>query len=91
METNPIYYGLSAKTQLKALGHNHIGIVKMLKSRIIQKDAHKIVDMALQIKQQHPSYFVSLVCSRNICSKSIALLQSQGIGIEMHENLPDFN
>ena len=81
METNPLYYQLSSKVQLEEINEHQIAIRKVIKSRIIQKDAIKIVETARQIQQVDSQLKVSLICSRNICSKSIALLAKEGIGI----------
>lgn len=81
MELNPEVYKLPARTQLRAIDENHIGIVKLIKSRIVQKDAVRIVEMSTQIKDVHPDLEVSLICTSNICSKSLALLQREGISV----------
>ena len=83
METTPNYYGLSLKIQLKELDNNRVGIYKVIKSRIIQKDALKIAAIAAQIKSVDPALEVTLICNRNICSKSIALLEREGVTIEL--------
>jgi len=85
METNPAFYGLSAKIQLKELINNRLGIYKVIKSRIILKDATKIVAIAHQIKSRFPKLNIVLVSTRNICSKSIALLDKENIKIEYVE------
>ena len=85
METNPTHYGLSPKVQLKELGNNRIAICKVIKSRIIRKDAEKIVAMANQIKSLTPELEVTLICTRNICSKSVKLLAEARISIEFIE------
>jgi len=82
METNPLHYGLPSRIQLVNLGKNRIGISKVIKSRIIQKDAAKNVAITSQIKKVNPGLEVSLICSRNICSKSIILLKNEGIEIK---------
>lgn len=82
METNPLHYGLSSKVQLKELANNRIGIYKVIKSRIIQKDAVKIAAIASQLKSVAPKLEVTLICTRNICSKSIALLNKEGIDVQ---------
>ncbi len=82
METNPTHYGLSPKVQLKELGNNRIAICKVIKSRIIRKDAEKMVAMANQIRSISPELEITLICTRNICSKSIALLNSNNIHTE---------
>ncbi len=82
METNPVYYGLPAKLVLKEIAKNRIGLVKIIKSRIIQKDALRIVEFVAQIKSVNPELEVTLICIRNICSKSIALLDKEGIDVQ---------
>lgn len=85
METNPTYYGLSPRVQLKKLDNNKIAICKVIKSRIIRKDAEKIVTIARQIRNISPELEITLICTRNICSKSIGLLEKEGIAIEYME------
>lgn len=82
MKTDPTYYGLPARVQLEALGENQLGICKVIKSRIIRKDTEKIVEIARQIKSINPALGITLLCNRNICSKSLALLRDEEIGIE---------
>lgn len=81
METNPLSYGLPARVQLEDLGGNRLGIRKIVKSRIIQKDARKIVEIAAQLKSASPGVELTLICTRNICSKSLALLEQENIGV----------
>ncbi|GAT62746.1 hypothetical protein [Paludibacter jiangxiensis] len=81
METNPTYYGLPARVQLEELGENQLGIRKVIKSRIIRKDAEKIAQMARQIKSVNPALGLTLLCNRNICSKSLDLLREEEIEI----------
>jgi hypothetical protein len=81
MITDPTHYGLPARVQLEELGENRLGIRKVIKSRIIRKDAEKIVQMARQIKSVNPAVELTLLCNRNICSKSLALLCEERIEI----------
>jgi len=85
MELNPSAYNLPARVKLRVVGDNHIAIVKLIKSRIIQKDATKIVEISRQIQAVEPAMRVSLVCSSAICSKSLALLQREGISVQIEE------
>jgi hypothetical protein len=78
-EIDPSFYGLSARIQLELLSEKQIAIRKVIKSRIIQKDAIKIVNMFEKIKSVHPDLECTLICTRNICSKSTKLLQNEGI------------
>lgn len=82
METNPHYYGLPSRIQLEELGENKLGIRKVVKSRIIQKDATKIVEIARKIKSVNPDLELTLLCTTNICSKSLDLLGKEGIEVE---------
>ncbi len=83
--TNASDYNLPTRVILRAVGENHIAIVKLIKSRIIQKDAAKIVEIARQIQRVNADMKVSLVCSPAICSKSLALLKNEGIGVIIEE------
>lgn len=85
METNPTYYNLPARVQLEALGNNRLAIRKVVKSRIIRKDAEKIVQTARQIKSVNPAVEITLLCTRNICSKSLALLHEEHIDVAYME------
>lgn len=81
METSSSYYKLPSRTIIRQIGDNTLGIIKDIKSRIIKKDALKIVTLSKQIKECEPSIKVVLVCQRNICSKSITHLSEHGIEI----------
>ena len=81
MELQPDIFNLPPRTKLRVIGKNKVGIEKLIKSRIIQKDAAKIVALAKQIKEVQPYTEVSLICTNNICSKSLALLQLEGIPV----------
>lgn len=83
MDLNPKYYRLSPRIQLEKLGVDHIAIVKRIKSRIIQKDAWKIVEMVEKIKTVENNYTVSLVCNNNICSKSLKVLAENDIDVRI--------
>ncbi|MEN8137999.1 MAG: hypothetical protein ABFR62_06170 [Bacteroidota bacterium] len=85
MDTNPEKYGLSKRTKLELIDENTIAIVKLIKSRIIQKDAKKIIEMSEKIKSVKQNTGVALICTENICSKSKALLKDNGIEIVFRE------
>lgn len=78
-------YGLPPRTEIEVMGPGHLAIVKIIKSRIISKDAQKIVDIANLIRQKEPQMEISLICTDNICSKSIKLLDDNNIGIMIEE------
>jgi len=85
MESSAEHYGLNKRSVLKIIGSGHIAIVKKIKSRILRKDAEKIIDMAKKIQEKEPNAKVSLICYDNICSKSILLLQEAKIDIIIEE------
>lgn len=72
-------FGLSSRVKIEEINENHIGIIKLIKSRIIQKDALKIIEQVNTIRKYDSSIKVSLICNNNICSKSIALLNKNNI------------
>lgn len=81
MNINSAKYNLPSRIKLRAISENHIGIEKLVKSRIIQKDAVKIVEISNQIKKIDSSITVSLICTTNICSKSLLLLKGENINV----------
>lgn len=81
MEYSPARYGLSSRVKLIELGSNHVAIVRLIKSRIIQSDAQKIIEIAQAIRTVQPELQISLVCKNNICAKSVNLLQQHAINI----------
>lgn len=76
---SPETYGLNKRIELRVIDLNHFAIVKKIKSRIIQNDALKILDMVRKMKDVDPTLHVDLVCTRNICSKSIKLLRNNNV------------
>ncbi len=81
MNLNPLAYQLSSRVSLVEISERHIAIVKLVKSRIIQKDAAKIVEMVKKIQSVDKGMQVSLLCSHNICSKSLALLAKENVQV----------
>ena len=78
---DPKKYGLHSRTILQEITHEHIAIVKKIKSRIIMKDGRKILEQAQKIKLLQPNTKVSLIISGPICSKTKAFLNEQKIDI----------
>lgn len=81
MNLDSTYYQLNKRIRLEQISQNQIAIVKLIKSRIIRKDAEKIVSTARQIQSIEPNTKVSLVCHKNICSKSLKLLEENDIEV----------
>lgn len=78
-------FGLPKRIKLEEVDNKTIAIVKLIKSRIIQKDAKKIIEIAEKIKENDSIEKVSLICTENICSKSKKLLGDNDIKIIFRE------
>ncbi|MBP5419268.1 MAG: hypothetical protein J6Y72_05610 [Bacteroidales bacterium] len=74
-------YGVDKRALLEYVGENHIAIVKIVKRRLLVDDAKNFVEIAKKIKSVDPQMKVSLICTDNICSKSVALLEQNGIDV----------
>ena len=81
MEISPEKYGLPKRIKLIELDIKTIGIIKLIKSRIIMKDARKVLEMVDVIKSNSDGVTVKLVCTENICSKSKSLLLKNNVDI----------
>ena len=60
--------------------NNHLYIIKNIKSRIIMKDGHKIVEVVKQIKNKTTNN-VSLATTAPVCSKTTRFLNENDIKI----------
>lgn len=85
MDLEAQQFGLNSRVQLRKLDDGSIAIVKKIKSRIIRKDALKIVEVANKILDQQAGAKVKLICTSNICSKSKQLLSDEGIEVIIEE------
>ena len=74
-------YGLPKRVKLEEINIDTIAIIKLIKSRIIQKDARKIIEIAEIIREVNPNKKVALVCTENTCSKSKGLLEYADISL----------
>lgn len=81
MNLSPEYYKINPHTKLEEIADNHIVIIKDINSRIIRKDALKLVETAKQIQTVDPDLKVSLMCNKNICSKSLKMLAENKIEV----------
>lgn len=79
-------FGLNKRQKIRVLGENKLGFEKLIKSRIIRKDAEKIIETIATIRMKNPQYQVSLICTKNICSKSLKLLAENNIPV-IYEDL----
>lgn len=81
-ELNPIEYGLNKRLKLLINEDNKVVIERIIKSRIIQKDAHKLLEVSHVLKKSFPDSKIAIRCTKNICSKSIKLLEDNQIEID---------
>jgi len=79
-EIDPKIIGAPSRSVIGEDSSNHIYIIKNIKSRIIMKDGHKIVEAAKQIKNETNSS-VSLATTAPICSKTTRFLKENDIKI----------
>ena len=79
-EINSKSVGAPTRSVIGQDNNNHLYIIKNIKSRIIMKDGHKIVDAVKQIKNKTNSS-VSLATTAPICSKTTKLLNENDIKI----------
>ena len=79
-EIDPKSVGAQPRTVIGVDNNSHFYIIKNIKSRIIMKDGHKIVETAKQIKNKTNSS-VSLATTAPICSKTTRFLKENDIKI----------
>ena len=79
-EINPKSVGAPTRSVIGQDNNNHLYIIKNIKSRIIMKDGHKIVETVKQIKNKTNSS-VSLATTAPICSKTTRFLNENDIKI----------
>ena len=79
-EINTKSVGAPARSAIGKDSENHLYIIKNIKSRIIMKDGHKIVEAVKQIKNKTNSN-VSLATTAPVCSKTTRFLNENDIKI----------
>ena len=79
-ETDSKSAGAPTRSVIGKDSNNHLYIIKNIKSRIIMKDGHKIVETAKQIKNKTSSS-VSLATTAPVCSKTKRFLEENDIKI----------
>ncbi len=72
--------GAPSRSVIGEDGNNHLYIIKNIKSRIIMKDGHKILETVKQIKNKTKSS-VSLATTAPVCSKTTRFLNENDIKI----------
>ena len=79
-EINAKSIGAPTRSVIGQDNNNHLYIIKNIKSRIIMKDGHKIVEVVKQIKNKTNSS-VSLATTAPVCSKTTRFLHENDIKI----------
>ena len=79
-ETDSKSAGAPTRSVIGKDSNNQLYIIKNIKSRIIMKDGHKIVETAKQIKNKTSSS-VSLATTAPVCSKTKRFLEENDIKI----------
>ena len=79
-EINSKSVGAPTRSVIGQDNNNRLYIIKNIKSRIIMKDGHKIVDTVKQIKNKTSSN-VSLATTAPVCSKTTRFLNENDIKI----------
>ena len=78
---DPKKLGLPPRTVVFKVNDSQYQIEVNRKSRIIMKDAQKILEKAMLIMEKMPDASVKLKTSAPVCSKSIAFLKENQIDI----------
>lgn len=81
-QVDPKRYGLPPRTVLVKRNSGEFILVINRKSRIIMKDALTIIEKAGKVKEKSSNAAVILQTNAPVCSKSIQLLQDNGIAVE---------
>jgi hypothetical protein len=80
-QLNPKDYNLHSRIEILQLSEHKIAIVKKRKSRIIVKDGKQFLEQIAAIKQKHPDHEFALIISGPICSKTLKLMDENGIEV----------
>ncbi len=80
-EIDPIEYGLPKRIKIVEISKNHLGILKMRKSRIIMKDGLQLNEIAENILKINPEIQISVIISGPICSKTTKYMDNNSINI----------
>ena len=79
-EINPKSVGAPPRSVIGEDSNNHLYIIKNIKSRIIMKDGHKIIETAKQIEDK-TNTSVALATTAPVCSKTTRFLNEKDIKI----------
>jgi len=80
-QIDPKLYGIHPRTVLVKTATAEFVLVVNRKSRIIMKDAKRILEKVGAIKEHNPDAKVSLETTAPVCSKSIQFLNDIGVAV----------
>ena len=79
---DPKRYNLSPRLNLQQNELNELFIIIDRKSRVIMKDAHRILEMVNRIQSIEKDRYVSVLTSAPVCSKTRIFLSDNSISVK---------
>ena len=79
---DPRRYNLSPRLNLQQNKLNELFIIIDRKSRVIMKDAHRILEMVNRIQSIEKDRYVSVLTSAPVCSKTRIFLSDNSIPVK---------
>ena len=79
---DPKRYNLSLRLNLQQNKLNELFIIIDRKSRVVMKDAHKILEMVNRIQYIEKDRYVSVLTSAPVCSKTQTFLSGNSISVK---------
>ncbi len=79
---DPKRYSLSPRLNLQQNKLNELFIIIDRKSRVVMKDAHRILEMVNRIQSIEKDRYVSVLTSAPVCSKTRTFLSDNSISVK---------
>lgn len=79
---DPKRYNLSSRLNLQQNKLNELFIIIDRKSRVVMKDAHRILEMVNRIQSIEKDRHVSVLTSAPVCSKTQTFLSDNSISVK---------
>ena len=79
---DPKRYNLSLRLNLQQNKLNELFIIIDRKSRVVMKDAHRILEMVNRIQSIEKDRYVSVLTSAPVCSKTRIFLSDNSISVK---------
>ena len=79
---DPKRYNLSLRLNLQQNKLNELFIIIDRKSRVVMKDAHRILEMVNRIQSIEKDRYVSVLTSAPVCSKTRIFLSDNSIPVK---------